>query len=277
MALEEVLRREKEIVIKPKTWRLIETGIGSADWNMAVDEALLRNFGEGDLPILRLYGWEPSLSIGRFSNVRKCVDLVKLKRENLPYVRRITGGGVLVHGGDLSYALIMSRESLEHKGVKESYRYLCRFLIRLYEKLGQNALFACDAELETGHSDICLAGNEAYDIVIKGSKMGGNAQRYSHNLLFQHGSIPIHLDEARFKPFFLEDSGLERAATLERLGRLMTYERLSELLIKSFCEAFDANVVVDKLHLSEEQVARELLADKYSQEKWNIDAEHNNM
>ena len=244
---------------------------------MAVDEALLRSFRKDDLPILRLYGWEPSLSLGRFSNVRKCVDLAKLKRENLPCVRRMTGGGVLVHGGDLSYTLILPRESLEHKGVKESYCYLCGFLIRLYEKLGQNATFACDTELETGHSDICLAGNEAYDIVIKGSKMGGNAQRYSRDLLFQHGSIPIQLDEARFEPFFLEESGLEHAATLERLGTPIARERLSELLIESFCEIFDVNTVVDNLHSSEEQYARELLADKYSQEKWNIDAKQDSV
>jgi len=242
---------------------------------MAVDEALLRSFGKDDHPILRLYGWEPSLSVGRFSNVSKCVDLAKLKRENLPYVRRMTGGGVLVHGRDLSYTVIMSRESLEHKGVKESYRYLCRFLIRLYEKLGQNALFVCDAQLEVGHSDICLAGNEAYDIVIKGRKIGGNAQRYSNNLLFQHGSIPIHLDIVRFEPFFLEDSGLERAATLERLGSPVTREQLSELLIESFRETFDVNVKADNLHPSEEKCARELLADKYSQERWNIDAKQN--
>jgi len=259
-------------MINPKIWRLIETGIGSAEWNMAVDEALLRNFKENDLPILRLYGWEPSLSVGRFSNICKCVDLMKLKKEKLSYVRRMTGGGVLVHGGDLSYTLILPQKSLRGKGVKESYRYLCGFLIRLYEKLGQNALFACDAQLEVGHSDICLAGNEAYDIVIKGSKMGGNAQRYSRNLLFQHGSIPIRLDIVRFEPFFLEDSGLKRAATLERLGSLVTCERLSELLIESFCETFDVNVVEDRLHSSEEKCARELLAVKYSQERWNFNA-----
>ena len=239
---------------------------------MAVDEALLSNFREDDRPILRLYGWEPSLSVGRFSNVRKCVDLVKLEREKLSFVRRMTGGGVLVHGGDLSYTLILPRESLGHIGVKESYRYLCGFLIRLYENLGQNAMFASDTKLETGHSDICLAGNEAYDIVIKGRKMGGNAQRYSRNLLFQHGSIPIHLDEACFKPLFLEDSGLERAATLERLGSPVTRERLSELLVESFSETFDADVKVDNLRLSEERSARELLSDKYSQDRWNIDA-----
>ena len=254
-------------------WRLIDTGIGLASWNMAVDEALLNRFKENDMPILRLYGWEPALSLGRFSNVSKSVDLEKLEQQKLTCVRRMTGGGVLVHGEDLSYALILPQVFLKEKGVKESYHYLCRFLIRLYEKLGHTANFAHDLQLESGSSDICLAGNETYDIMIEGKKMGGNAQRHTHHTLFQHGSIPMQIDEVGFKPIFLENSGLEHAATLERLGSMVTYEELTGVLREAFCEVFDVNVMPDSLNLSEERSVRELLSDKYSQRRWNIYAE----
>ncbi len=262
-------------MINAKTWRLIETGVESADWNMALDEALLEGYKEGDLPILRLYGWKPALSLGRFSNARKNVDIERLEQEKFVCIRRITGGGVLVHGGDLSYTLILPRKLLKEKGVKESYRYLCGFLIRLYEKLGLNAQFAFDLQLDGGSSDICLVGNETYDIVIEGKKMGGNAQRYSRQALFQHGSIPMRIDELYLKQFFLKESGLEHAATLQRLGREVVYEELAELLIEAFSETFDVNVVADTLHSSEKQRAKELLACKYSQKRWNIDAEQN--
>jgi lipoate-protein ligase A len=198
-----------------------------------------------------------------------------LEQQKFACVRRMSGGGVLVHGNDLSYALILPRGSLEDKGVKQSYRYLCGFLVRLYEKLGHNACFACDMELDSERSDICLAGNEAYDIMIEGKKMGGNAQRHTRHVLFQHGSIPMSVDETRLKPFFLTDSGLERAATLERLGSLVTYEQLAGLLTEAFCETFDVNVIPDSLHRPEEQSAGELLAHKYSQKRWNIHAEQN--
>lgn len=260
-------------MIKAKTWRLIDTGTGTAHWNMAVDEALLEGFREGDLPILRLYGWKPALSLGRFSNIDKSVDRDRLEKDELPYVRRMTGGGVLVHGGDLSYALILPRE--KERGVKESYRYLCRFLICLYEKLGQSARFAHDLQLEGERSDICLAGNEAYDIVIDGRKIGGNAQRHTRHALFQHGSVPMSVDEPRFRPLFLGESGLEGAATLQRLGCSVAYEELAALVREVFMETFDVNVVPETLRLPEEQRARELLECKYSQQRWNLHAEQN--
>ena len=153
-------------MIELKLCRLIETGSGSAAWNMALDEALLSNFKEADLPILRLYRWEPSLSLGRFSKLEESVDRQKIEQSDISYVRRMTGGGILVHGDELSYTLILPRKSLKEKGIKESYRHLCCFLIRLYEELGHKADFACDQHLEGEKSDICLATNEAYDIVI---------------------------------------------------------------------------------------------------------------
>ena len=262
-------------MINAAKWRLIDTGLGTAQWNMAVDEALLNGFGEGDLPILRLYGWEPALSLGRFSNIHKSVDIDRLEQDKLPCVRRMTGGGVLVHGGDLSYTLILPRELLKEKGVKESYRYLCRFLIHLYEKLGRSAHFAGDLQLEGERSDICLADNEAYDIVIEGRKMGGNAQRHTRQALFQHGSIPMSVDESRFRPLFLQESGLEAAATLQRLGCEVAYEELAGLLKEAFSETFEVHFAAGTLNASEEQSAKALLVSKYTQERWNVDAEQN--
>ena len=261
-------------MITRSSWRFMDTGIRSAQWNMAVDEALLNGFKEGDLPILRLYGWENALSVGKFSNIRKSVDSKKLEDQKLPLVRRLSGGGVLVHGGDLSYTLILPRDSLKDKGVKESYRHLCGFLIRLYEKLGHNARFAYDGQHGESRSDICLAGNEAYDVIIEGKKMGGNAQRYTRHVVFQHGSIPMRLDESLFKPLFLGESGLEGAASLERLGTPMSYGPLSTLVKEAFYETFGVELIVKPLHSSEEERARDLLANKYTQERWNFHAKH---
>jgi lipoate-protein ligase A len=118
-----------------------------------------------------------------------------------------------------------------------------------------------------------LAGNEAYDIMIKGKKMGGNAQRYTRHALFQHGSIPIQIDKPRFETLFLGKSGLDDAATLEELGSNLSYEELTLLCKEAFVESFDVNTVDECLRPSEEQSARELLADKYTQQRWNADAE----
>lgn len=262
-------------MITEKRWRLIESKEGSGAWNMAVDEALLNGFKEGDMPILRLYGWEPSLSFGRFSSAARSVDLESAEAAGLACVRRISGGGILVHGGDLSYSLILPRRALKSRGVKESYRYLCGFLVNLYEKLGQKASFAQELQLESRNTNVCLAGNEPYDLLIGGRKMGGNAQRHTSGAFLQHGTIPISVDEARFAPLFLEESGLSTAATLERLGIDVAYDALAGLLKESFSESFGVRFVSGALKPSEEKRAAELLAQKYSQERWNLHAEYN--
>ena len=257
-----------------KTWRLIDTGIGTASYNMAVDEALLSNFKAADMPILRLYRWKPSLSLGRFSNINKTLNMEIISEHNIPYVRRMSGGGVLIHGGDLSYSLILSRETLKDISVKESYSFLCKFLIEIYTKLGLNAEFAYDLNLEGSKSDICMVSNEPYDIIIDGKKMGGNAQRYTSKTLFQHGSIPINIDTSTFKDVFLEESGLNTVATLDRIGIDIMHKQLAKLLAESFKESFEVELESDTLSLCEQKSTDKLLKHKYSQKRWNIDAKH---
>ncbi len=251
-------------------WRLIDTGRDSAPWNMAVDEALLDLFREGEWPILRLYGWRPSLSFGRFSKPLQSVDLTLAKERGVSCVRRITGGGILVHGGDLSYSIILPSSFAKEEGVKRSYRILCSFLIHLYEKLGLDAGFVTQFEKEEKESNICLAGSEAYDILIDGMKMGGNAQRHTKKAMLQHGSIPIYFDRDMLEPLFLEDSGLKEAASLCDLGVERDYDALSALLVNTFCETFGVKVKPDVLKSGEVRRAKELLKRKYTSERWTL-------
>ncbi|MCD6173564.1 MAG: lipoate--protein ligase family protein [Sulfurimonas sp.] len=239
---------------------------------MAVDEALLSNFKDKDLPILRLYRWEPSLSLGRFSNLYDTLDLNTLEKQNIPFVRRMTGGGILIHGGDLSYSIVLPKNSLKGIGVKKSYRYLCEFLIHLYKKLNLHAKFANDLELHISKSNICMKANEPYDIIINSKKIGGNAQRYTKETLFQHGSIPINLDTKLFKNIFLEDIDLKNLTTLNKIGKNITYKELSNILVESFAQSFNIKLVNDTLNKIELQNVDKLLICKYNTKEWNINA-----
>jgi len=256
-----------------KQWRLIDTGLREGAWNMAVDEALLKCYTQENMPILHLYRWENFISLGRFSAIEKSVDVKQLKKNNIGCVRRISGGGILVHGSDLSYSLILPRNICK-EGLKANYRYWCTFLLCLYEKLGLKACFVQELGLERKYSNICLAGHEPYDIAIEGKKIGGNAQRYTRNVLFQHGSIPMQLNETIFDSLFLEESGMESAASLQKCGVKISHEMLAELLIETFCETFEAEVVPSSLSLDEERNAKELFENKYTQEGWNLYAKN---
>jgi lipoate-protein ligase A len=255
-----------------KQWRIIESGTLSAAWNMAIDEALLRRFKEGDTPIVRLYHWEePSLSFGRLSRATETLQWERVREGAIPYVRRITGGGILVHGNDLSYALIVPRRFIAQQGVKTSYRLLCSFLIRLYRGLGLDAAFAQACRLTTRPAAACLAGREAYDIVIDGKKIGGNAQHHTHHAMLQHGTIPLSIPRPLFEPLFREASGLDESMTLEGLGLDTT--TLRSRLFDAFAESFDANLLESELNDDEKAYAQTLYEYKYTKESWNVHAQ----
>src|SRR5947199_7308592 len=80
-----------------------QSGDGPA--HMAADEALLGHAAAGRAA-LRFYTWsEPTLSLGYFQ--RAAERLADDRLAGLPYVRRPTGGGAIVHHHELTYALAL--------------------------------------------------------------------------------------------------------------------------------------------------------------------------
>src|SRR6266540_3003191 len=75
----------------------------SAAMNMAIDEAMLESAAA---PSIRFYRWEsPALSFGYFGRFADVGDEAS-KRD---LIRRWTGGGIVFHGEDLTYALVIPR------------------------------------------------------------------------------------------------------------------------------------------------------------------------
>src|SRR5438477_8678976 len=75
----------------------------SAALNMAVDEALLAHAAA---PILRFYRWrQASLSFGYFGFYAE----VAREANEREIVRRWTGGGIVSHGKDLTYSVIIPK------------------------------------------------------------------------------------------------------------------------------------------------------------------------
>src|SRR5947209_12465387 len=71
----------------------------SASLNMAIDEALLET---ATVPAIRFYQWNhPALSFGYFG---KFADVADSGRD---IVRRWTGGGIVFHGQDLTYSVVI--------------------------------------------------------------------------------------------------------------------------------------------------------------------------
>ena len=154
--------------------------------NMALDEALLQRTV---LPTLRIYGWRaPALSLGYFSRFADA-QRAAAGRE---MVRRWTGGGLVEHGDDVTYTLIVPRGAafLRHTPL-ESYRLIHGQIAQWLMAGGIAAHVAANSANEK--SGACFASHVRYDIVAGGAKLAGAAQRRTRwGLLHQGVAIAGH-------------------------------------------------------------------------------------
>ncbi len=214
-----------------RTWRLIESGFGSAARNMGVDEAIMRAVASGEQPpTLRLYGWRPpGLSLGYFQPLDAGIDVAESRRRGYDLVRRPTGGRAILHDDEVTYSFCIRQEEIRGgHSVMESYRQISRGIIAGLARLGAEVSMGDDRErrphrrqrpgaqgsrgaaegavLEprtvlphSSNSDhatrtICFARTARCDLQAAGRKIVGSAQVRREGAILQHGSVPITID-----------------------------------------------------------------------------------
>lgn len=153
-----------------------------APLNMAIDEVLLQR---AMLPTLRVYGWrERALSLGYFSHFTEA-ERVAAGRA---MVRRWTGGGLVEHGEDITYTLIVPRDAafFQHAPL-ESYRLIHEAVAEWLRARGISGHVAPSSAEES--SGACFAAHVRYDIVNGNAKLAGAAQRRTRWGLLHQGSI----------------------------------------------------------------------------------------
>jgi len=264
----------------PATWRLIDTGSLPGPVNMAIDEALLRSFDPASSqPILRLYGWSPpALSLGRFQKAGEVLDLERCREDDVPVVRRITGGGVIYHADELTYSIVCDPDQIPPAAsVKDSFRVLTGFLLAFYRRLGLEAAYALDAApagTRLGErTAFCFAGKESFDILADGCKIGGNAQRRTKGLIFQHGSIPL-VNRAHTGLGYLREQGAEQAhcaTSLAECGIVAEPDSLRQELMAAFSASFNVELCKEQLSAQEQAYAEQLGQMKYASDNWNLE------
>jgi lipoate-protein ligase A len=149
--------------------------------NMAMDEALLQTATQ---PTLRFYGWrQPSLSFGYFGRFAD-VSAEAPRRE---LVRRWTGGGIVLHGDDLTYSIILPRPNAAALPSPGHLYHHIHAAIR--DALGAQTEVALATANSPKISDACFANAVIADVVMEGQKIAGAAQRRTRVGLLHQGSI----------------------------------------------------------------------------------------
>lgn len=194
--------------MKQETWHLLDSGAGPADFNMALDEALLEAVPELGHAVLRFYGWvEPAASFGYFQKYADVERLTLLR----PLVRRPTAGGLVPHDADWTYSLVFPPSHAWYllKAI-ESYRQVHEWLQRSFARLGVSTNIAsCRSSTGVGQ---CFSGYEKFDLLWEGKKIAGAAQRRTRSGLLIQGSVqapPLGLTRERWQAAMCDSTPAE--------------------------------------------------------------------
>jgi lipoate-protein ligase A len=163
--------------------------------NMAIDEVLL---GRARSAILRFYRWSaPSVSFGYFVSFAEACAIAR----NRATVRRWTGGGIVPHGEDLTYSIMIgSRDDAFALASKIIYQ---RVHLALGSALREIGIISGLVQTEsTKISDACFANPVVSDVIENGRKIAGAAQRKTRGGLLHQGSIQRENLVERFRNAF---------------------------------------------------------------------------
>ena len=154
----------------------------SAAMNMAVDEALLARLRR---PTLRVYRWARlAVSFGYFEKWDAVADSLAGREP----VRRWTGGGIVPHGGDFTYTLLVpGGDVFLRRKSSESYRAIHERIVATLALQGFQASL-CERVSEAD-SRACFEKPVGCDVMLGGRKIAGAAQRRTRSGLLQQGSI----------------------------------------------------------------------------------------
>jgi lipoate-protein ligase A len=173
--------------------------------NMAVDEALLESAAA---PTLRFYCWRgPALSFGYFGLYADVAD----QNGEREIVRRWTGGGVVPHGADLTYSVIIpARHPFFALSSLRIYSDLHQAISLTLNAIGVEATLA-DA-VSPKVSENCFANPVRADVISRGRKIAGAAHRRTRAGLLHQGSI----QHAQLPHRFRDDFALALCDRFER-------------------------------------------------------------
>ena len=140
-------------------------------FNLAVEEYLLKNRNE-DFLILSINN--TSVIVGKHQVANREADTRFVSENNIPVIRRITGGGTVFHDpGNLNFSFIIQTE----QGKQVDFRKYTSPVISFLSSLGVDAKF-----------------EGKNDLKVSGLKISGNAEHVFRNRVLHHGTLLFDAD-----------------------------------------------------------------------------------
>jgi len=172
----------------PPARLLVEAQPRSGAWNMAFDEALLEAAVRRSQIALRIYRWaEPTLSLGYFQKAVPPDFDAPLRA--LPRVRRLSGGGAILHDQEWTYSCAIPRTHRFAARPEALYDAVHSALVRALAARFVTARPRGTNDRAADTAFLCFLRGDARDLLIAGHKIVGSAQRRRRGAVLQHGSV----------------------------------------------------------------------------------------
>jgi len=225
-------------------------------FHLALEEVL---FFEGDFDtLLFFYRNTPSVILGKHQNPWIEANLATAEAEAIPVLRRISGGGCVVHDEDnVNYSLIQ-------KGVPSKtvdFPALYQPVLEGLKQLG-----------------IDVQTSERNDFRVSGKKISGSAQYMRRDTTLFHGTLLVNSDLDRIHRLLDRDAGIayETHAAHSVPSPVLNLSEVMEVgstegFLKRWVEQIQGICQMEPLELQPEWVekAEELAEEKYRTWEWN--------
>lgn len=235
-------------------------GITDPTINLALEEYVLRNFGEKD-SFLLFYINAPSIIIGKNQNSIEEINTDYVEENGIKVVRRLSGGGAVYHDeGNLNFSFITKDDG-------DSFHNFAKFTEPVVKALNEMGV---PAEL--------IGRN---DLLVEGRKISGNAQFVTQGRMFSHGTLMFdseieHVVEAlNVREEKIESKGIKsirsRVANItEYLEEKVTMEEFKERILCSIFAVDDlADVPTYELTDEDWKKVHEISENRYQKWEWN--------
>ncbi len=244
---------QPEVSVSAALRVIIEDGATSGAWNMAVDEVLLDTALTNNLATLRWYRWdEPTLSLGHFQSEDD--SAIDTRFAALPKVRRLSGGGALLHDREWTYSVSLGPGHPLASNPRRLYSLVHETIIGILREFGIPARLRAQADESLDHHFLCFSRGDANDVVIGQHKVLGSAQRRRRGAILQHGALLVRASE--YAPEF---PGVRDLCTTS-----LDKDQLFDTVSHAVADVVDSTWEQSRLNQAERQRAQTLMAHNYS-------------
>lgn len=174
---------------------VIEAEPQSGARNMAIDEALLEAALDRGECTVRWYRWQSAtVSLGYFQDKDAAAAIPAFA--GLDVVRRLTGGGAILHHHEWTYSCSVPAEHSLSQTPSQIYEMVHERIIAGLARIGVDAAALRGTNNASAEAEfLCFGRGDSRDVVLQGHKVVGSAQRRRRGAVLQHGSLLLRRSE----------------------------------------------------------------------------------